>query len=122
MICPHQLNLCFDLQMFCRSLQSHKSKVEMMRQYAIQSGEGLDIEVTGPKYNETLKISDSMYEVCEETADWLKSVLILWQSFEESSVKFNSWTDNVVQKSVYPCSGNARTSYRRCFDEADEIS
>lgn len=71
-----------------------------MRQYAVQSGEHLDAaDEVGPKYEDVAKIADSMYEVCEESAEWLQSVLIQWQSFEESSRKFNSWMDNLVQKS-----------------------
>lgn len=71
----------------------------MMRQFAAQSGERLDADVVGPKYEDVTKIADSMYEVCEENAEYLQSVLIQWQSFEESSRKFNSWMDNMVQKS-----------------------
>ena len=71
----------------------------MMRQYAVRSGEHLDPEVVGPKYEDVTKIADSMYEVCEESAEWLQSVLIQWQSFEESSRKFNTWMDNLIQKS-----------------------
>ena len=85
--------------MFCRSIHSHKSKVDMMRHFAAQSGERLDADVVGPKYEDVTKIADSMYEVCEENAEYLQSVLIQWQSFEESSRKFNSWMDNMVQKS-----------------------
>ena len=70
----------------------------MMRQFAAQSGERLDADVVGPKYEDVTKIADSMYEVCEENAEYLQSVLIQWQSFEESSRKFNSWMDNMVQK------------------------
>ena len=70
-----------------------------MRQFAAQSGERLDADVVGPKYEDVTKIADSMYEVCEENAEYLQSVLIQWQSFEESSRKFNSWMDNMVQKS-----------------------
>lgn len=71
----------------------------MMRQYAVQSGERLDADVVGPKYEDVTKIADSMYEACEESAEWLQTVLIQWQSFEESSRKFNLWMDNLVQKS-----------------------
>lgn len=71
----------------------------MMRQFAAQSGERPDADVVGPKYEDVTKIADSMYEVCEENAEYLQSVLIQWQSFEESSRKFNSWMDNMVQKS-----------------------
>ena len=71
----------------------------MMRQFAAQSGERLDADVVGPKYEDVTKIADSMYEVCEENAEYLQSVLIQWQSFEESSRKFNSWMENMVQKS-----------------------
>ena len=71
----------------------------MMRQFAAQSGERLDADVVGPKYEDVKKIADSMYEVCEENAEYFQSVLIQWQSFEESSRKFNSWMDNMVQKS-----------------------
>lgn len=71
----------------------------MMRQYAVQSGERLDTDVVGPKYEDVTKIADSMYEACEESAEWLQTVLIQWQSFEESSRKFNLWMDNLVQKS-----------------------
>lgn len=85
--------------MFCRSIQSHKSKVEMMRQYAEQGGERLDVDVVGPKFEDVTKIADSMCEVCEENADYFKSVLIQWQSFEESARKFNNWMDNMVKKS-----------------------
>ena len=70
-----------------------------MRHFAAQSGERLDADVVGPKYEDVTKIADSMYEVCEENAEYLQSVLIQWQSFEESSRKFNSWMDNMVQKS-----------------------
>ena len=70
-----------------------------MRQFAAQSGERPDADVVGPKYEDVTKIADSMYEVCEENAEYLQSVLIQWQSFEESSRKFNSWMDNMVQKS-----------------------
>ena len=70
-----------------------------MRQFAAQSGERLDADVVGPKYEDVTKIANSMYEVCEENAEYLQSVLIQWQSFEESSRKFNSWMDNMVQKS-----------------------
>lgn len=70
-----------------------------MRQFAAQSGERLDADVVGPKYEDVTKIADSMYEVCEENAEYLQSVLIQWQSFEESSRKFNSWMENMVQKS-----------------------
>ena len=70
-----------------------------MRQFVAQSGERLDADVVGPKYEDVTKIADSMYEVCEENAEYLQSVLIQWQSFEESSRKFNSWMDNMVQKS-----------------------
>lgn len=70
-----------------------------MRQYAVQSGERLDTDVVGPKYEDVTKIADSMYEACEESAEWLQTVLIQWQSFEESSRKFNLWMDNLVQKS-----------------------
>lgn len=70
-----------------------------MRQYAVQSGERLDADVVGPKYEDVTKIADSMYEACEESAEWLQTVLIQWQSFEESSRKFNLWMDNLVQKS-----------------------
>ena len=85
--------------MFCRSIHSHKSKVDMMRQFVAQSGERLDADVVGPKYEDVTKIADSMYEVCEENAEYFQSVLIQWQSFGESSRKFNSWMDNMVQKS-----------------------
>ena len=71
----------------------------MMRQYAAQSGERLDADVVGPKYEDVTKIADSMYEACEESAEWLQTVLIQWQSFDESSRKFNLWMDNLVQKS-----------------------
>lgn len=71
----------------------------MMRQYAVQSGERLDADVVGPKYEDVTKIADGMYEACEESAEWLQTVLIQWQSFEESSRKFNLWMDNLVQKS-----------------------
>lgn len=71
----------------------------MMRQYAVQSGERLDADVVGPKYEDVTKIADSMYEACEESAEWLQTVLIQWQSFDESSRKFNLWMDNLVQKS-----------------------
>lgn len=71
----------------------------MMRQFAAQSGERLDADVVSPKYEDVTKIADSMYEVCEENAEYFQSVLIQWQSFEESSRKFNSWMDNMVQKS-----------------------
>lgn len=70
-----------------------------MRQYAEQSGEHVDADVVGPKYEDVTKIADSMYEACEDSAEWLQSVLIQWQSFEESSRKFNTWMDNLVQKS-----------------------
>ena len=70
-----------------------------MRQYAAQSGERLDIDVVGPRYEDVTKIADSMYEVCEENADYFQAVLVQWQSFEESSTKFNTWMDNMVQKS-----------------------
>ena len=71
----------------------------MMRQYAVQSGERLDSDVVGPRYEDVTKIADSMYEACEESAGWLQTVLIQWQSFDESSRKFNLWMDNLVQKS-----------------------
>ena len=71
----------------------------MMREYAVQSGERLDTDVVGPKYEDVTKIADSMYEACEESAEWLQTVLIQWQSFDESSRKFNLWMDNLVQKS-----------------------
>ena len=71
----------------------------MMRQYAVQSGERLDSDVVGPRYEDVTKIADSMYEACEESAEWLQTVLIQWQSFDESSRKFNLWMDNLVQKS-----------------------
>lgn len=71
----------------------------MMRQFVAQSEERPDADVVGPKYEDVTKIADSMYEVCEENAEYLQSVLIQWQSFEESSRKFNSWMDNMVQKS-----------------------
>ena len=71
----------------------------MMRQYAVQSGERLDADVVGPRYEDVTKIADSMYEACEESAEWLQTVLIQWQSFDESSRKFNLWMDNLVQKS-----------------------
>lgn len=71
----------------------------MMRHYATQSGEHVDVDVVGPRYEDVAKIADSMCEVCEESADWLKSVLIQWHSFEESSRKFNSWLDNLSRKS-----------------------
>lgn len=71
----------------------------MMRQYAVQSGERLDSDVIGPRYEDVTKIADSMYEACEESAEWLQTVLIQWQSFDESSRKFNLWMDNLVQKS-----------------------
>ena len=71
----------------------------MMRQYAVQSGERLDADVVGPTYEDVTKIADSMYEACEESAEWLQTVLIQWQSFDESSRKFNLWMDNLVQKS-----------------------
>ena len=71
----------------------------MMRQYAAQSGERLDLDVVGPRYEDVTKIADSMYEVCEENADYFQAVLVQWQSFEESSKKFNTWMDNMVQKS-----------------------
>lgn len=71
----------------------------MMRQYAAKSGERLDIDVVGPRYEDVTKIADSMYEVCEENADYFQAVLVQWQSFEESSRKFNTWMDNMVQKS-----------------------
>lgn len=71
----------------------------MMRQYAVQSGERLDSDVIGPRYEDVMKIADSMYEACEESAEWLQTVLIQWQSFDESSRKFNLWMDNLVQKS-----------------------
>ena len=71
----------------------------MMRQYAVQSGERLDSDVVGPRYEDVKKIADSMYEACEESAEWLQTVLIQWQSFDESSRKFNLWMDNLVQKS-----------------------
>ena len=70
-----------------------------MRQFVSQSEERPDADVVGPKYEDVTKIADSMYEVCEENAEYLQSVLIQWQSFEESSRKFNSWMDNMVQKS-----------------------
>lgn len=71
----------------------------MMRQYAVQSGERLDSDVIGPRYEDVTKIGDSMYEACEESAEWFQTVLIQWQSFDESSRKFNLWMDNLVQKS-----------------------
>lgn len=71
----------------------------MMRQYAVQSGERLDSDVIGPRYEDVTKIADSMYEACAESAEWLQTVLIQWQSFDESSRKFNLWMDNLVQKS-----------------------
>ena len=71
----------------------------MMRQYAVQSGERLDADVVGPRYEDVTKIADSMYEACEESAEWLQTVLIQWQSFDDSSRKFNLWMDNLVQKS-----------------------
>lgn len=71
----------------------------MMRQYAVQSGERLDSDVIGPRYEDVTKIADSMYEACEESAEWFQTVLIQWQSFDESSRKFNLWMDNLVQKS-----------------------
>ena len=71
----------------------------MMRQYAVQSGERLDSDVIGPRYEDVTKIADSMYEACDESAEWLQTVLIQWQSFDESSRKFNLWMDNLVQKS-----------------------
>lgn len=71
----------------------------MMRQYAVQSGERLDSDVIGPRYEDVTKIADSMYEACEESAEWLQTVFIQWQSFDESSRKFNLWMDNLVQKS-----------------------
>lgn len=71
----------------------------MMRQYAVQSGERLDADVVGPRYEDVTKIADSMYEACEESAEWLQTVLIQWQSFDESSRKFSLWMDNLVQKS-----------------------
>lgn len=71
----------------------------MMRQYAVQSGERLDSDVIGPRYEDVTKIADSMYEACEESAEWLQTVLIQWQSFDESSRKFNLWMDNLAQKS-----------------------
>ena len=70
-----------------------------MRQYAEQGGERLDVDVVGPKFEDVTKIADSMCEVCEENADYFKSVLIQWQSFEESARKFNNWMDNMVKKS-----------------------
>lgn len=70
-----------------------------MRQYVVQSGERLDADLVGPKNEDVTKIADSMYEACEESAEWLQTVLIQWQSFDESSRKFNLWMDNLVQKS-----------------------
>lgn len=72
----------------------------MMRQFASQSGEQLDVDVVGPKYEDVTKIANSMYEVCEENADYYQSVLVQWQSFEESSRKFNTWMNNMAQKSL----------------------
>lgn len=40
-----------------------------------------------------------MYEACEESAEWLQTVLIQWQSFDESSRKFILWMNNLEQKS-----------------------
>jgi len=71
----------------------------MMRQYAVQGGERLDADVVGPKYEDVSKIADSMYEACEESAEWLQTVLIQWQSFDESSRKFILWMNNLEQKS-----------------------
>lgn len=70
-----------------------------MRQYAVQGGERLDADVVGPKYEDVSKIADSMYEACEESAEWLQTVLIQWQSFDESSRKFILWMNNLEQKS-----------------------
>jgi len=71
----------------------------MMRQFAVQGGERLDADVVGPKYEDVSKIADSMYEACEESAEWLQTVLIQWQSFDESSRKFILWMNNLEQKS-----------------------
>ena len=70
-----------------------------MRQYAAQGAERLDSDVGSPKYEDVTKIADSMCEVCEENAEYFQSVLIQWQSFEESARKFNNWMDNIIQKS-----------------------
>lgn len=70
-----------------------------MRQFAVQGGERLDADVVGPKYEDVSKIADSMYEACEESAEWLQTVLIQWQSFDESSRKFILWMNNLEQKS-----------------------
>ena len=70
-----------------------------MRQYAAQGADRLDSDVGSPKYEDVTKIADSMCEVCEENAEYFQSVLIQWQSFEESARKFNNWMDNIIQKS-----------------------
>ena len=73
-----------------------------MKEYVIQTEGVLEDDPAGLKYDDVVKISDSMHEVCEENAEWLQSVLILWQSFADSVRSLTSWTDNLTLRVINP--------------------
>lgn len=73
-----------------------------MKQYIIQNEGHVEDNIAGLTYEDVAKIADSMYEVCEENAEWLQSVLVLWQSFLGSVKSFSSWMDNLTHRVVGP--------------------
>ena len=89
-------------QVFARNIQSHKSRVQMLREYLQQHDASFVEEAGEIQYGEVAKLADNMHGVCQENAEWLQTVLLLWQSFEESLRNLNTWLDNFVQKYLNP--------------------
>lgn len=72
----------------------------MVKEYAVQSDEG---PLTGnDSFNDVMQLANNMKEVCQENAEWISTVLLQWQSFEESKAKLTTWMDTLTQNLLSP--------------------
>lgn len=89
-------------QVFARNISSHKSRVEMLREYLQKNDRNFAEAPAELQYGEVVKLADNMNGVCQENAEWLQTVLLLWQSFEESLRSLNIWLNTFIHKYVIP--------------------
>ena len=89
-------------QVFSRNISSHKSRVQMMREYLQQNDANFAEDPGEVQYCEVIKLADNMNGVCQENVEWLQTVLLLWQSFEDSLKSLSLWLNNFEHKYVKP--------------------
>ena len=72
----------------------------MFKEYAVRSDEGP--MPTNDSYNDVMQLANNMKEVCQENAEWISTVLLQWQSFEESKAKLTTWMDSLTKNLLSP--------------------